>query len=308
MMRGSTTTHLQGGLKGFARLRGGNATGEPAGRVRLLPIAIAGMIGLVSLKLLGLTLNGSYTVSPQLPGVPELADQQLSKDISRVVAVRRGPGGIADDALLTGATGKSEPKPDPKEAAKAKPEGSGEDPLAKKFNPPANDPRGAEGAQPVLSEAEMKLLERLKQRRADIENRNSELDTRENLLKASEMKLDQRITELRELEAKLDTGQSAKKEKQQADFKALVTMYEGMKPKDAARVFDKLDTTILMDLVPQMNPRKTSEIIAAMSTEGAQRLTMALAAKAKGEAVVAVAPAQPDLPPSELPRIDTPRR
>ncbi len=61
-----------------------------------------------------------------------------------------------------------------------------------------------------------------------------------------------------------------------------------MKPKEAARVFDRLDTRILMDLVAHMNPRKVSEILAVMEPSAAEKLTIALARQAQlGDAQLA---------------------
>jgi flagellar motility protein MotE (MotC chaperone) len=53
----------------------------------------------------------------------------------------------------------------------------------------------------------------------------------------------------------------------------LVSLYEGMKPKAAAAVFDKLDTGTLLVLAGHMNPRKLSPIMAAMDPEKASRIT-----------------------------------
>jgi len=57
-------------------------------------------------------------------------------------------------------------------------------------------------------------------------------------------------------------------------------MYENMKGKDAARIFDRLDLKILVDVSTQMNPRKMSEILALMTSENAERLTVELANRA----------------------------
>lgn len=54
---------------------------------------------------------------------------------------------------------------------------------------------------------------------------------------------------------------------------SLVSLYEGMKPKAAAAVFDKLDTGTLLELTSHMNPRKLSPIIAAMDPDKASRIT-----------------------------------
>ncbi len=86
----------------------------------------------------------------------------------------------------------------------------------------------------------------------------------------------------------------------------LVLMYETMKPKDAARVFDRLAHDVLVPVVLQMNPRKMAEVLAVMSPEAAEKLTVALAQRARGAAPERAA--QAPAPMNELPAIDAPRR
>ena len=57
-------------------------------------------------------------------------------------------------------------------------------------------------------------------------------------------------------------------------------MYENKKPKDAARIFDRLDLRIRVDVSTQMKPRQMAEILAQMSPESAERLTVELATRA----------------------------
>ena len=54
-------------------------------------------------------------------------------------------------------------------------------------------------------------------------------------------------------------------------------MYENMKPKDAAKIFDRLDIRVLIEVANQINPRRMSDILAQMSPEAAERLTVELA-------------------------------
>ncbi len=77
----------------------------------------------------------------------------------------------------------------------------------------------------------------------------------------------------------------------------LVALYEGMKPKAAAAVFDKLDTGTLLELALHMNPRKLSPIIAAMDPEKASRITglMVGAQQAQKRVVVQVEQLAPSL-------------
>ena len=71
------------------------------------------------------------------------------------------------------------------------------------------------------------------------------------------------------------------RDKAEADrFKSIVTMYENMKAKEAARIFDRLDLKILVDVATQMKPAAMSEILAQMTPESAERLTVELANRA----------------------------
>ena len=60
-------------------------------------------------------------------------------------------------------------------------------------------------------------------------------------------------------------------------------MYENMKPKDAAKIFDRLDIKILVEVASQIKPRRMSDILAQMSPEAAERLTVELANRANGD-------------------------
>ena len=81
---------------------------------------------------------------------------------------------------------------------------------------------------------------------------------------------------------------------------ALVSLYEGMKPKAAAAVFDKLDGGTLLELAEHMNPRKLSPIVAAMDPDKASRITnmMIGAREAQKRVVVQVEQTTPVAEPS----------
>jgi flagellar motility protein MotE (MotC chaperone) len=156
-----------------------------------------------------------------------------------------------------------------------------------------NTPAGiAAGAPGGLSPAERALLERLQERRQDLDARNRDLELRENLIKDAEKRLENRIDELKDVENRIN----GKGGEQAAKFKSLVIMYEGMKPKDAARIFDKLDQGVLVDVANAMNPRKLADVLALMNAEMAQRLTVELARRN--------AATERGLPPGDLPKIE----
>jgi flagellar motility protein MotE (MotC chaperone) len=87
-----------------------------------------------------------------------------------------------------------------------------------------------------------------------------------------------RIDELKDLEARINTAMQQKDDAEVAQFKKLVTMYENMKAKDAAKIFDGLDMRVLLDVAKEINQRRMSDILAQMAPENAQRLTVEMAA------------------------------
>ncbi len=152
-----------------------------------------------------------------------------------------------------------------------------------------------------VSLEERALLEKLRERRDQIESRDRDLEIRDNLLRVGERRLDERIGELRSLEGRVGMAKVDANANANARYKSLVVMYENMKPKEAARVFDRLEVGVLIDLVDHMNPRKVSEILAAMDTRAAEKLTLALARRAaQGNVNIAEAKAGDE---AELPRL-----
>lgn len=131
---------------------------------------------------------------------------------------------------------------------------------------------------------ELSILESLRSRRTELAKREEELQLRENLIEAAESRLENRITQLEALEKRLQATTEAELGARKEELRGLVTMYETMKAKEAARIFDRLQMDVLIDVVNAMNPRKMAAILAAMNPEAAQRLTIEMAKVGRREA------------------------
>ncbi|MBB4840153.1 flagellar motility protein MotE (MotC chaperone) [Sphingomonas kyeonggiensis] len=82
-----------------------------------------------------------------------------------------------------------------------------------------------------------------------------------------------------------------------SQFDELARIYQAMKPKAAAVVFEQLDMEVQMKVAQRMRERSTAMIMAAMTPKGAASLSMALARRNAGHAqaqpqAVAAAPRQ----------------
>jgi flagellar motility protein MotE (MotC chaperone) len=261
--------------------------------VRLVPIVLVAIICLFALKTVGLVFDGGYTLN-------ELAARNGDDlDVTGSVGGQKRPNPITAEAPKS---------PPPKSWAQQMfnyPDITGSVPQSKSTPAPVDAlPKGNRaGADPIhtaatvtpqpVSLAERAILERLSERRGELDARAKDLDMRENLLKAAEKRLEGRINELKELEGRVNTAMQARTDGEASRFKNLVTMYEGMKAKDAAKIFDRLDMRVLIEVATQLNPRRMSDIMAQMTPEAAEKLTIELAARAKDKTAT-----------SELPKIE----
>jgi flagellar motility protein MotE (MotC chaperone) len=276
--------------------------------LRLLPIAIVASACLLALIAADLLLDrgagsddrasgalAKATVIHAAPGVtrpgerPQSWAQQMfnypdasgapppSSKLVRLPALTPLPQDKSLDAsnaeIITG----SVPGGDNKNQTKAKGEAAGS--AGKDAKPVAVAP--ASGS-PAPSPAERAILERLGERRQELDKRARELDIREGLIAGAEKRIEARLAELKDAEAQLATATDKKDEAEAARFKGLVTMYENMKPRDAAKIFDRLEIAVLLEVSSQINPRRMADILAQMSPDTAQRLTVEMANRAQG--------------------------
>ncbi len=148
---------------------------------------------------------------------------------------------------------------------------------------------------PPPSASERAVLERLQERRQELDSRARELEIRESLLKAHEQRIDAKVEELKGVETRITAANHQKDEADAQRFKGIVKMYENMKPKDAAKIFDRLDMTVLIDVASHMKPQIMSDVLAQMQPDAAEKLTVELARRSGGD--------QP-APETDLPKIE----
>ncbi|WP_458760308.1 MotE family protein [Afipia sp. TerB] len=239
---------------------------------RIIPTVLIAISCLVVLKVAGLLLDGGYILTDTPPPKTSWAQENLNFPTGRP---------MVDMSDITGSvSAKKEEKP------AAKPE---ETPPAVEGQVIYPDP-----GRPVTA-SERAVLERLQSRRQELEARAREIDIRENLIKSAEKRIENKTEELKAIEARIGAATEQKKEAEAARFKGIITMYEGMKPKDAARVFDRLELPVLFEIASQINPRKMADILGQMKPEAAERLTVELARRASGDKIAAS---------SDLPKIE----
>ena len=238
--------------------------------IRVIPVVVVAIFGLAVLKVAGLVRDGGYVFDYN----PKSTKKSWAQEMLNFP-------GKEDQGDITGSTHEKPKEEAPNPAApETKSDGAAIRP---------------EEAQPQVMPAERAILERLQSRRQELEARAREIDIRESLLKAAEKRIESKLEEIKAADTRISAASSQTKEADSTRLKNIVTMYEGMKPKDAAKVFDRLDMSVLLDIATQIAPRKMSDILGLMLPEAAERLTVEMARRAGADKAAAAA---------ELPKIE----
>jgi flagellar motility protein MotE (MotC chaperone) len=237
-------------------------------KLRLLPTLLIAAVLLLVVKVgdvwqqTDLMLSGVSVARAEQPKPAEKAAPAQAQPAK--------PDPAAAEAAKTGAT--AEKVPAPAETTKTA-----------EAEKPADAPKTSDlaGDPATMSKAEIELLQSLSQRRAQLDDRARDLDMREKVLAATEGRIDEKISELKALQAKIDGMVQQHDTKEEEQLASLVKVYESMKPKDAARIFDQLDMAILLSVAERMKETKMAAVLAEMSSPAAKALTVELATRHK---------------------------
>jgi flagellar motility protein MotE (MotC chaperone) len=159
--------------------------------------------------------------------------------------------------------------------------------------PGASDPR----VDPArLTASEMALLHQLAARREALDQRARALDQREALIATAQASLEAQITRLAELRAEITAVVERHDAAEDGKLTSLIKIYETMKPKAAAEIFDRLEMPVLIRVVERMREAKSADVLARMDPVKAKQVTTELARRTKllqaGRAAAATAAGQ----------------
>jgi flagellar motility protein MotE (MotC chaperone) len=143
---------------------------------------------------------------------------------------------------------------------------------------PVCAPTAAELAKEAgLSPAELQILQSLGDRRGQLDQRESDLDTQVQLIAAAEAKLDSRIAEMNGLKTDIQGLLSQADQQQAAETGRLIKVYEAMNPKDAALRMATMEDAVRLPMAAKMKERILAAILGKMDPEAARILTEKLA-------------------------------
>ena len=131
----------------------------------------------------------------------------------------------------------------------------------------------------VASASEVDILTSLSKRRGELDAREAQIQVQANILAAAEARVDAKVAQLKALQGQISVLLGQRDAAQEKQLASLVKTYSAMKPKDAARIFDSLNDQVLVPVAADMKSDVLAPVLAAMSPEQAQKLTVRLANK-----------------------------
>ena len=227
-------------------------------RFRLIPVTLCACFLFMLLKIEGISVNQEYLARGLIPPAYAAGAEEEEKESKAPEEEEK-----SEDA--------------PAEGGEAKESEEAAAPVDENPNVSLDPPEKNIAIEQQFNQIELDLLQSLSKRREEIDKYAEEVALREKLLEATEMRLEKKIKQMGFLKTELLELLERNEAKEDTEMKSLVKIYESMKPKDAARIFDELDMNILLEVVDRMSEKKAAPILASMSSTRAKDVTVKLA-------------------------------
>lgn len=225
---------------------------------RVLPLTLVALLMVLPLKF-GTLVEG-------LPAVAQQFDREFGTH-ERPWAENLKAAPEEDGSGEGGAAGGAEGTPEAEASPDAAPPGPGD-------LPPAPDGTPAVAGLPPPARCEdPALLRSVAEQKDELAARSARLADAEAVLAATEVRVGTQVERLSALKREIEGLMAQRSALRQEDLKRMVGIYEAMKPKDAARIFDDLDTAIVIDILDRMPERRSAPIIADLADAKAREVT-----------------------------------
>ncbi len=122
-------------------------------------------------------------------------------------------------------------------------------------------------------------LQAVNEKMAEFDTRQQEMAAKESAFKAIEARLEKQLAAVEAAKASLDESLRYRTSIAKEDISHLTTMYETMKPKQAARIFNEMDPNFAAGFLRKMKGGQAGLILANMKTSQAYQISLIIASK-----------------------------
>lgn len=143
-----------------------------------------------------------------------------------------------------------------------------------------NDPTQTEAVEACEPPAEMAaLIAEFQNREQRLNMREEQINARMQALVLADREIEQKLTSLAESEESLRATLSLAATAAEDDISRLVTVYEAMKPKEAAILFEEMSPEFAAGFLGRMRPEAAAGILAGLTPQSAYSLSVILAGR-----------------------------
>ncbi len=127
-----------------------------------------------------------------------------------------------------------------------------------------------------------RALATVRRRMAELDEREKQFEIRMVTLQRAEVEIQKNLTALVQAEESLSATIAQADGAAEKDIERLIAMYEKMKPKDAANLFEAMDSTFAAGFLARMRPDVSAEVMAGMTPTKAYSISILLAGRNTG--------------------------
>ena len=126
------------------------------------------------------------------------------------------------------------------------------------------------------------LLLAIRERQAALDARETRIDNREQVLRVARLKIEEQLAALEMAEERLKDTIALADQAAEKDIERLTSVYENMKPKNAAEIFETMDVTFAAGFLMRMRPDAAAGVMANLSSEAAYSISVVMAGRNVG--------------------------
>jgi flagellar motility protein MotE (MotC chaperone) len=123
------------------------------------------------------------------------------------------------------------------------------------------------------------LMASLREREAQLDKRAQQIADRMQALAIAEEQIDLKLAELQEAEEGLSSTLSLVETAAETDLARLTSVYENMKPKDAAALFEEMAPEFAAGFLGRMRPDAAAKVLTGLSPQAAYSISVILAGR-----------------------------
>ena len=123
------------------------------------------------------------------------------------------------------------------------------------------------------------LLEAIRQREAQLAAEEKRLADRKQTLGVAEAKLAEQLAAFEKAQKNLEATLAMADQAAERDLARMTTVYENMKPADAAQIFETMDVGFAAGLLARMRPDVAAQVLTGMKPETAYAVTLTIASR-----------------------------